>query len=136
MSITSNLKQSEALVYFTGSIEHLYKNDWNTGSATFPEIGFPSISVITDELVSEIMFKALFLWWRKFIYFPLFYFSFVIDNAKPKCLHCVSSKIYSCILSLFKLRNILFYELDVLHIFDISIVCPYEICKFIWTLIW
>ena len=33
-------------------------------------------------------------------------------------------------------RNILFYELDVLYIFDINIVCPYEICKFIYILIW
>ena len=29
-------------------------------------------------------------------------------------------------------RNILIYELDVLHILDINIVCPYETCEFIW----
>ena len=33
-------------------------------------------------------------------------------------------------------QNILFYESDVLYIFDYNIVCPYEICKFIWILIW
>ena len=33
-------------------------------------------------------------------------------------------------------QNILIYELDVLYIFYINIVCPYEICEFIWFLIW
>ena len=28
------------------------------------------------------------------------------------------------------------YELDVLYIFDINLVCPYEICEFISILIW
>ena len=33
-------------------------------------------------------------------------------------------------------RNFLFDELDVLFIFDINTVCPYEICKFILILTW
>ena len=66
----------------------------------------------------------------------LFCFSFVTDNAKPTCLNCVNNTTYNCILSLLKLHRTLFYELDVLYIFDINIVCPYEICKFIWILIW
>ena len=35
----------------------------------------------------------------------LFYFSFVIDNAKPACLDCVNSNIYSSILSFLKLHR-------------------------------
>ena len=30
----------------------------------------------------------------------------------------------------------LFYDIDVLYIFDVNIVWPYEICEFIWFLIW
>ena len=30
----------------------------------------------------------------------------------------------------------LFYDIDVLYIFDVNIVWSYEICKFIWFLIW
>ena len=33
-------------------------------------------------------------------------------------------------------RKILFYELEVLYVFGINEVCPCEICKFIWFLIW
>ena len=87
-------------------------------------------------------YQQLYLW----LYFgdhknlcisSLFCFSFVIDNAKPTYLDCVNSNIYSCILSLLKVTQvILFYELDVLYIFDINIVWPNEICKFIWILVW
>ena len=85
-------------------------------------------------------------WWagvRNYIYitlfwfhsFSLFYVSFVTDNAKPTCFGCLNSKIYSRISSLLKLHNIniniLFYELNVLYIFYINIVSPYEICEFI-----
>ena len=35
----------------------------------------------------------------------LFHFSLVTDNAKPACLDCVNSNIYSCILSLLKLHR-------------------------------
>ena len=35
----------------------------------------------------------------------LFYFSFVIDNAKSTSLDCENSNIYSCILSLLKLTK-------------------------------
>ena len=32
--------------------------------------------------------------------------------------------------------NILIYELDALYIIFINIVCPYEICQFIWFMIY
>ena len=69
------------------------------------------------------------------LYIPssFFYFSYVIDNAKPACLNCGNNNIYSFILSLL---NILFYELSVLYIFDINNVWPCDIYKFIWFLIW
>ena len=35
----------------------------------------------------------------------LFYFTFVIDNAKLTCFDCVNSNIYSCILSFLKLHR-------------------------------
>ena len=52
----------------------------------------------------------------------LFYFSFVINNAKPH---------WNITL------NILIYELDMIYIyiFDTNIVCPYEMREFIWFLI-
>ena len=39
----------------------------------------------------------------------LFYFNFVIDDAKQTCLDCVNSNIYSCILSLLKLHRIFWF---------------------------
>ena len=42
---------------------------------------------------------------KDFYISSLFYFSFVIDNAKPTCLDCVNSNIYSCLLSLLKLHG-------------------------------
>ena len=39
------------------------------------------------------------------IAFSLFYFSFVIDHAKPTFLHCENSSICSCILALLKLHQ-------------------------------
>ena len=52
-----------------------------------------------------------------------------MDNAKPTSHDCKNSNIYSCVLSLLKLHEtFLIYELDVLYIFYINIVCPYKIC--------
>ena len=47
----------------------------------------------TGEPVSAIMSTTLFQWSQRFTYF-FFIFSFVIDNAKPTCLDCVSNNIY------------------------------------------
>ena len=81
------------------------------------------------------MSMALFWWSQKFMYFFFFfYFRFVIDNAKltwrveeKHLLHFVIVEVT---------QNILFYELDVLYIFDTNKVCPGEIYEFIWFLIW
>ena len=57
----------------------------------------------------------------------LFYFSFVIENAKPNCLDCVNSNIYSCILSCWSYTehsHLLWIRCD---IFYINIVCRYYI---------
>ena len=57
------------------------------------------ISLITGEPVSVIFgdHEDLYISY-------LFCFSFAIDNAKPTCLDLVNSNIYSCILSLLKLK--------------------------------
>ena len=68
-------------------------------SVTSPRNRLPIHPVIRGKLVSASMSLALFQWSRKFIFLLLIYFfSFVIDNAKPACLDCVNSNIYSCIL--------------------------------------
>ena len=61
---------------------------------------------ITVEPVSATVSIGLF-WWSRRLYISssLFYFIFVVDNAKPTCLDCVNSNIYSCILSLLKLHG-------------------------------
>ena len=67
----------------------------------------------------------------------LFYFSFVIDNAKTTCLHCVTSTVtstaafYHC-WNYAEHSHLLWNRCD---IFCINIVCPYEIYEFIWFLI-
>ena len=84
--------------------------------------------LITCELVSTTLSIALFWWSQRFKYFSsLFYFSFVIDNMKPTFLNCLNFTIVEVT------WNILIYKIDVLYIFDII---WYEICKFIWFLIW
>ena len=66
----------------------------------------------------------------------LFYFSFAIANAKLTCLDDMNRNIYLHFIFVEVTWNILFYELDVLYIFDINgYYCPYEICQFIWFLI-
>ena len=61
-------------------------------------------AVITGELVSALCLQQYFGDHKDlFISSSLFYFSFVIDNAKPTSLYCMN--IYSCILSLLKLQG-------------------------------
>ena len=61
----------------------------------------------------------------------LYICSYLFNNAKTTSFDCVNSNIYSCILSLLKYIDILIYELDVLYILYINIVCPHKICEFI-----
>ena len=58
MSITSNVKQSELLVYFIGALIILKAIE--SGSVTSSKIGLPSISAITGEPVSVTLSTALF----------------------------------------------------------------------------
>ena len=66
----------------------------------------PYFVINTGQPVSATKSITLFWWSRRFIYFFLFYFSIVIDNAKPTYFDSVNSNIYSFILSLLKLYGI------------------------------
>ena len=81
---------------------------------------------------------ALFWWSRKFIYFFFFlllqfcYWQCKVDLPRlPEQYHL---QLHFFIVEV--TRNVLFYELDVLYIFDINKVCPCELYEFIWFLIW
>ena len=71
VSITSNLEQSELLVYFLGYWTFKRKR-LKQSLYSLPEMDFPSISVITGEPVSTTVSIALFWWSRKFTYFSFF----------------------------------------------------------------
>ena len=64
-----------------------------------------------------------------------FYFSFAIDNAKPTCLNCVNSNIYSWILSFFKLHGTfcvvyIWYELNSLSLRDMQVCLFFDLISF------
>ena len=92
----------------------------------------PHIVVITGEQ----MYIALFWWSRRFIYFFFFillqFCYWQCEANRPRLrehllLHFIIAEVT---------ENILFFELDVLYIFDINKVCPCEMYEFIWFLIW
>ena len=79
---------------------------------------------------------APFWWSRRFIYFFFFMLlQLLIMQSQPASTAWTvtsTAAFYHC----GNTQNILIYELDVLHIFYVNIVCLYEICKFTWFLIW
>ena len=64
-------------------------------------------SLITSE--QAYVYSTILVITRNLCVSSLFYFSFAIDNARARCLDCVNSNIYSCILSLFKLHGTIWF---------------------------
>ena len=76
--------------------------------------------------VSNYVYSTILVITKIYI-FPLYFTSVSLLIMRSQ-----TAWIYSCILSLLKLYRLFwFYKLDVLNIFDINIVWPYQICKFI-----
>ena len=70
----------------------------------------PYTVVITGEPMSALCLRHYFGYHENlYISCSFFYFSFVINNAKPTCFDCVNSNIYSCILSLLKLHGTFYF---------------------------
>ena len=91
------------------SFEKNYLKNFNYMAADGVTISSHIISftvVLTDEPMSALCLQHYFGDHENlYISSSFFYFSFVIDNAKPTCLDCVNSNIYSFILSLLKLHG-------------------------------
>ena len=96
-------------VYASENIEIFkVKLRWNKSSRLLQRIAFlvSFTVVITGEPMSALCLQHYFDGHENFyISSSSFYFSFVIDNAKPTYLDCVNSNICSFILSLLKLHG-------------------------------
>ena len=131
MSITSTLEQRELLlVYFIGAV-NIWKKTIEAGSVTSPRnrlaihLGNYWWAGINNFVYSTILVVTE-------LYIFLFFTSvlLLIKRSQPFSIAWIlmsTAAFYYCWS---------YMEHSALYIFDINIVQPYEICEFIWFLIW
>ena len=100
VAISRKIQSRTVSSTYGGSFDHLKRKSYKSWSKN------PYFVINTGQPVSATKSITLCWWSRRFIYFFLFYFSIVIDNAKPTYFDSVNSNIYSFILSLLKLYGI------------------------------
>ena len=121
MTITSNLEQRELLLlYFIGTV-NIQKKAIEAGSVTSPRNRFPiHLSNYRWAGINNFVCSTILVITELYIF--LFFASVLLLikwTSTAAFYYCWS-----------------YMEHSALYIFDINIVWPYEICEFIWFLIW
>ena len=129
MSITSNVKQSELLLYWG---TYHFKSDWIRVCNLFQNRLTIHLSNYWWAGISNFVCSTILVITEIYIYISPFLTSvlLLIMRSQPTSIAWTGTStaaIYNCWS---------YIEHSVLYIFDTKIVWPYEICEFIWFLIW